>query len=60
MTPISKSLCWIGGLIALAAGNAFGLIADKNAQIMFMILPVVAITTLRGDSRCAFKRNAAQ
>ncbi len=59
MIALSKSLCWAGALIALAAGNALGLIADESAQIMFIVLPVVAITTLRGGSRCSFKRNTA-
>lgn len=45
MTPISKSLCWAGTLIALALANRFGLIADPAATTMFAVIPAVWIAT---------------
>lgn len=43
MTPISKSLCWAGALIALALANRFGLIADKDAAALFAAIPALWI-----------------
>lgn len=58
MTSISKSLCWAGMLIALAAANAAGLIADKDATTMFAVIPALWIATggLRG---CIWRKAGA-
>jgi len=45
MTPISKSLCWAGTLIALALANAAGWIADQDANLMFVLIPALWIAT---------------
>lgn len=59
MTTISKSLCWAGALLLLAAGNALGLVADQTAQVLFIVLPIAAVTALRGDNRCRIGGRAA-
>ncbi len=52
MTSISKSLCWTGMLIALAAANAAGLIADKDANLMFVLIPALWIATGGARRNC--------
>ena len=34
MNSIHKGLCWAGAILLNAAGNYFGLIDDKTAEIM--------------------------
>lgn len=41
--PITQALGWAGVLIALAFANRFGLIADKDAAVMFAIVPALWI-----------------
>ena len=45
MTPISRSLCWAGALIALAFANRFGLITDHDASTLFVIIPALFAAT---------------
>lgn len=52
MTPISKSLIWASLFILLALANYFGLIADKDANTMFAILPALWVAST-GLGRCA-------
>jgi len=52
MNPITKSLCWAGTLIALAGANALGLIADKDANLMFVLIPALWIATGGADRNC--------
>jgi hypothetical protein len=51
MTAIVTPLCWAAALIALAFANYFGLIADKNAAILFTVIPAVWIAA-GGLGRC--------
>jgi|APLak6261661892_1056031.scaffolds.fasta_scaffold197944_1 hypothetical protein len=43
MIAITKSLCWAAALIALALANAAGWIADKDANLLFALIPVLWI-----------------
>lgn len=52
MSTISKSLCWAGSLILLAVGNAAGLVADDTANTLFIVLPIVAVLSLREKTSC--------
>ena len=58
MTPISRSLCWAGALIALAFANRFGLIADHDASTLFVIIPALWVAT-GGLNRCTWRKAAA-
>jgi len=59
MTTFAKSLCWASALILLAAANRFGLIADKDATVLFAILPALWVAS-SGLGRCAPRRTKAQ
>lgn len=57
-SPLLNGLCWAAVLIALALANRFGLIADKDAAVMFAIVPALwAASTGRGQ-RCQLKARA--
>lgn len=55
MTAIFKGLCWAGSIILLAIGNAAGLVDDQTAGTLFVVLPAVALMTLRGHGSCLRK-----
>jgi hypothetical protein len=59
MSQIAKGLCWAGSLIILALGNRLGLVDDKIANTLFVILPIMAATTLRSDTRCQLRGRSA-
>jgi len=56
MAYIFKGLCWAGSLILLALGNAAGLVADDAANTLFVVLPLLAVITMRGAACCRPER----
>jgi len=56
MNSIHKGLCWAGAILLNAAGNYFGLIDDKTAEIMFYVLPGVAVISLNRGRECTLWR----
>ncbi len=59
MNVIAKSACWAAAILLVAAGNALGLVADKAADVLLIVLPIVAVMAIRGRSSCAFPRREA-
>jgi hypothetical protein len=57
MSTTKKSLCWAAALILLAVANATGLIADKDAQTMFVVIPALWVATTFGGN--CFRKRAA-
>lgn len=55
MKPIANALCWAAALILLALANAAGLIADKDANVMFAVIPALWVAT-GGLGRCLPRR----
>ena len=53
MTNIRKSLCWAAAILLNALGNACGLIDDKTAETLFVILPIVAVLSLNSNRPCS-------
>ena len=45
MDPIIKNVCWAAMLILLALANYAGLIADKDANVMFAVIPALWVAT---------------
>jgi len=56
MTNIYKGLLWAAAILFNAIGNYLGWIADETAQTMFIVLPIVAVMTLRNDSCLCWPR----
>ena len=57
MPDLSKALCWAAAIVMLAAANAAGLVADDTAQVLFVVLPVIAVISLRRNASCLLRRN---
>jgi len=52
MSNIAKGLCWAAAILLVALGNRLGLIGDKTANTLFIVLPIVAVMSLRGGQQC--------
>lgn len=52
MTNIYKGLCWATAILFLAVGNWMGWIEDSAAQTMFMVIPIIAVLSLRDQIGC--------
>jgi len=52
MPRLKKALCWVAPILLIAFGNRWGLIDDDSAQTMFIVLPIVALLALRGETAC--------
>ena len=52
MTNIYKGLCWATAIFLNAIGNFYGLIDDETAQTLFIVLPIVAVMSLRDGRNC--------
>lgn len=58
MNKIVRGLCWAVALLLLAAGNYLGLIDDKSAQTLFIVMPMVAVLSIGGKCACSPWRRA--
>lgn len=52
MNNIYKGLCWATVILLNALGNYYGLIDDKTAQTLFIVLPIVGVMSLRNGRNC--------
>jgi hypothetical protein len=46
MRDMKKGLGWGAAILLNGVGNYFGLIDDKVAETLFIVLPIVAVTTM--------------
>ena len=60
MSNIHKGLIWAAAILFNAIGNYLGWIADDTAQTMFIVLPVVAVMTLRDETGCHYWRRSKE
>lgn len=58
MSQVLRGICWAAILIALALANRFDLIADKDAAVMFAIVPAVWIAATSRGRKCRLKAQA--
>jgi hypothetical protein len=52
MTSLKSGLCWAAAILLNAVGNWFGLIDDKTAETLFIVLPIVAVITMGAGCGC--------
>lgn len=58
MSQIVNGICWAAIIIALALANSFGLIADKDAAVMFAIVPAIWIAMANPGRGCRRRAGA--
>lgn len=47
MNNVTKALCWAGAMFFVAAGAKFGFMDREAAGTVLLVLPILAVTTLR-------------
>lgn len=52
MPRLLKALCWAAPILLVALANRGALIDDASAQTMFIVLPIIALMALRGETAC--------
>ena len=57
MSAVTKGLCWAGAMLVVAAGAWTGFMDRDAAQTVLLVMPVLAVTTLR-NKPCRFRREA--
>jgi hypothetical protein len=60
MHDMKKSLGWGAAILLNAAGNYFGLIDDKTAETLFIVLPVIAVVSLGHGCACGWWRRGEE
>ena len=58
MAKLVSVICWVAIIIALALANWFGLIADKDAAVMFAIVPAIWIAATYPGRGCRRRAKA--
>lgn len=51
MSQNFRNLCWAGALIALALANWAGLVADRDANLLFVLMPALWLATAGSTCR---------
>jgi hypothetical protein len=52
MPRLLKALCWAMPILLVAMANRLLLVDDDAAQTLFVVLPIVALMALRGETVC--------
>ena len=50
MTTISKAVCWASAMLFVAVGLRLGFMDRRAATTMLIILPILAVLSMRGRS----------
>ncbi len=54
-----SALCWAAGILLLAVGAAFGLVEREAADLLLMVLPMIAFVSLLGRRECRVQTRGA-
>jgi hypothetical protein len=52
MTTVSKAICWALAMLFVAAGLRLGFMDRGAATTVLIVLPLLAVLSLRGRSCC--------
>jgi hypothetical protein len=56
MTSIKRGLPWATAILLNDVGNYVGLIDDKTAETLFIVLPIIAVVSLGHGCACGWWR----
>jgi hypothetical protein len=60
MTSIKNGLPWAAAILLNAVGNYVGLIDDKTAETLFIVLPIIAVVSLGRGCACGWWRRGGE
>lgn len=52
MTPIQRSLCWAASMLMVVLAKKYGVFDAQAADTLLLVLPIVAVTSLRNQRTC--------
>ena len=56
MTNIRKSLCWAAAILLTAFARQYGVFDPQATDTLLLVLPIVAILSIRNGSKCSLLR----
>lgn len=52
MSNIYKGVAWAAAILFTAALKSYGMISEDMSSTLLIVLPIVAVMSLRGESGC--------
>ena len=59
MSTISKAICWAIVILAMAVAKSMGIISAESGTTMLIVLPILAVLSLRGQAGCSLRKREA-
>ena len=59
MSTFSKAVCWAIVILAMAVAKSTGVISAESGTTMLIVLPVIAVLSLRGRTGCSLSKREA-
>ena len=59
MSTASKAICWAIVILAMAVAKSMGVISSASGTTMLIVLPVLAVLSLRDQTGCSLRKREA-
>ena len=59
MSTVTKAICWAIVVLAMAVAKTMGVISSASGTTMLIVLPVLAVLSLRGQTGCSLPKREA-
>ena len=59
MSTVSKAVCWAIVILAMAVAKSTGVISSASGTTMLIVLPILAVLSLRGRTGCSLRKREA-
>ena len=59
MSTVTKAICWAIVILAMAVAKSMGVISSASGTTMLIVLPVLAVLSLRGQTGCSLRKREA-
>ncbi len=56
MTNIHRGLCWAAAMLLIAIAKKYGVFDAEAADTLLLVLPIVALLSLRNGRECSLRR----
>ena len=59
MSTVTKAICWAIVILAMAVAKSMGVISSASGMTMLIVLPALAVLSLRGQTGCSLRKREA-
>ena len=59
MSTVAKAVCWAIVILAMAVAKSMGVISFASGTTMLIVLPILAVLSLRGRIGCSLRKREA-